>query len=242
MILGIDTWLVALSLGIVFIGALVQGTVGVGLGMLGAPLLALVDPDFVPVGILLPVVPLSLTMAWRERHHVDRSGLGWAITGRIPGTVAGTWVVRHADGSALTLMIGLVVLFAVTASLAGVRFAPTRRNLTIAGAASGFTGTSAGIGGPPMALTYQHGDPARIRSTLAVYFMIGLTISFVSLLIGGAIDARQVRLGLMLVPASVLGTIVAPKFARRVPAHRVRVSVLLLCAVSALILIVEELV
>lgn len=242
MILGIDTWLIVVSMLIVFVGALVQGTVGVGLGMLGAPLLALVDPDFVPVGILLPVVPLSLTMAWRERHHVDRAGLGWAISGRVPGTLLGAWVVSRADGSALSLMIGVVVLLAVAASLAGVRFAPTRRNLAIAGAASGFTGTSAGIGGPPMALTYQHGDPARIRSTLAVYFMIGLTISFVTLLIGGAIDGRQVELGLLLVPASILGTIVAPPFARRVPASRVRLSVLLLCAASALVLIVEELV
>jgi uncharacterized membrane protein YfcA len=181
-------------------------------------------------------------MAWRERHHVDRSGIDWAIAGRIPGTVLGAWVLARADGSALTLMIGIVVLVAVAASLAGVRFAPTRRNLAIAGAASGFTGTSAGIGGPPMALTYQHGDPARIRSTLAVYFAIGLTISFVSLAIGGVIDRHQVELGLLLVPASVLGTIVAPRFARRVPADRVRVAVLLLCALSAVILIVEELV
>lgn len=241
-VLGIDGWALAVCLLIVFVGALVQGTVGVGLGMLGAPLLALVDPDFVPVGILLPVVPLSMTMAWRERHHVDRSGIAWAVAGRVPGTIVGAWVVGHADGSVLTLMIGIVVLLAVAASLAGVRFAPTRRNLAIAGAASGFTGTSAGIGGPPMALTYQHGDPRTIRSTLAVYFMIGLTISFVSLAIGGVIDGRQVRLGLLLVPASVLGTIAAPTFARRVHPDRVRVGVLVLCAVSALTLIVEELV
>lgn len=241
-ILEIELWQVAVCLVVVFTGALVQGTVGIGLGMLGAPLLALVDPDFVPVGILIPVVPLSLTMAWRERHHVDRDGIAWALLGRIPGTLAGAWVVARADGSALTLMIGVVVLVAVLASAAGVRFAPSKRNLAIAGVASGFTGTSAGIGGPPMALTYQHGDPATIRSTLAVYFMIGLTISFTTLALTGAISWRQVQLGLLLVPASVAGTLVAPSFARRVPAHRVRIGVLALCAVSATLLIVEELV
>lgn len=242
MIVGIEPSMLLVCMLIVFAGALVQGTVGVGLGMLGAPLLALVDPAFVPVGILLPVVPLSLTMAWRERHHVDTAGIRWAVIGRIPGTIVGAWVVGHADGSALTFLIGIVVLAAVVASLAGVRFAPSNRNLAIAGMASGFTGTSAGIGGPPMALTYQHGNPATIRSTLAVYFFIGLTISFVSLAVGGVIDRRQVELGLLLVPASILGTAVAPAFARRVPAHRVRVSVLLLCAASAITLMVEELV
>lgn len=240
-IVGIEPWMLALGVSIVFVGALVQGTVGIGLGMLGAPLLALVDPAFVPVGILLPVVPLSLTMAWRERHHVDRAGILPAILGRIPGTVLGAWVVARAEGSALTVMIGLVVLAAVALSLAGVRFAPTRRNLAVAGVASGFTGTAAGIGGPPMALTYQHGNPATIRSTLAVYFFIGLTLSFTSLVISGAVDRRQVELGLLLVPGSVLGAVVAPHFARRVAAGRVRLGVLLLCAISGVLLIVEQL-
>jgi len=241
LIVGVEPPLLAVCLLIVFVGALVQGTVGVGLGMLGAPLLALVDPAFVPVGILFSVVPLSLTMAWRERHHVDRSGIQWAVVGRVPGTVAGAWVVGHANGSVLAYTIGAVVLLGVVASLAGVRFAPTRRNLAIAGVASGFTGTSAGIGGPPIVLTYQHGDPATIRSTLAVYFTIGLVISFVSLWIGGVIDRRQIQLGLLLIPASIVGTVVAPWFARRVPAGRVRVGVLLLCAMSALLLLAEEL-
>ncbi len=242
MIVGVEWWMAGLCMLVVFVGALVQGTVGVGLGMVGAPLLALVDPEFVPVGILLPVVPLSLTMAVRERHHVDFTGIRWAVIGRIPGTIAGAWVVARADGSALTIMIGIVVLVAVVASLAGVHFAPTNRNLAIAGVASGFTGTSAGIGGPPIALTYQHRDPATIRSTLAVYFFIGLTISFVSLAVGGVIDRHQLELGLLLVPAAIVGTVVAPQVARRLPAHRVRLAVLLLCAVSAIALIGEELV
>lgn len=239
---GVEPWMLMLGVCIVFIGALVQGTVGIGLGMLGAPLLALVDPAFVPVGILLPVVPLSLTMAWRERHHVDRRGILPAIAGRIPGTVLGAWVVARAEGSVLTLMIGLVVLAAVGLSLAGVRFAPTPRNLAVAGLASGFTGTAAGIGGPPMALTYQHGNPATIRSTLAVYFFVGLTLSFASLVISGAVDRRQVELGLLLVPGSVMGAFVAPHFAKRVAAGRVRLAVLVLCAVSAVLLIVEQVV
>ena len=237
--LGVDAWVWAACLLIVFVGALVQGTIGMGLGTLAAPLLAIADPGFVPVGILLPVIPLSLTMAWRERHHVDARGISWALAGRVPGTVLGVWVLARANHALLTVIIAVSVLIAVAASTAGIHFRPSRRNLALAGVASGFTGTSAGIGGPPMALTYRHGDPAVMRSTLAVYFMAGLTISLATLAAGGVIDRHQVALGLALVPASVVGTLVAPLLAGRVPANRVRTAVLAVCSISAILLLVQ---
>lgn len=239
-VVGLEPWVAILCGLIVMVGAIVQGTVGVGLGMLSAPLLALADHDFVPVGILIPVIPLTLTMAWRERHHVDRSGIQWAVIGRIPGSIVGTWLVARTDGDVLTWIIGVVVLVAVGASLAGVHFSPTDRNLALAGVASGFTGTSAGIGGPPIALTYQNSSPATLRSTLAVYFAVGLVISFVTLTVGGVVDRHQIQLGLLLVPGSLAGTVVAPWFARRLPANQTRIAVLMLCGVSALLLLGEQ--
>jgi len=239
--LGVDGWVWAACLVVVFVGALVQGTIGMGLGTLGAPLLALADPGFVPVGILLAVIPLTLTMAWRERHHVDRAGISWAIAGRVPGTFLAVWVLARADHTVLTVIIAVTVLLAVTAASVGIRVRPSRRNLAAAGVASGFTGTAAGIGGPPMALTYQYGEPAVIRSTLAVYFVIGLAISLASLTVGGVIDRHQIALGLALVPASIAGTVVAPRVAGRLPVHQVRVAVLAVCAVSAVLLLLQQL-
>ena len=48
---------------VVFIGATVQASIGIGVGMIASPVLALADPDFIPVAILLCVLPL-MRNAW----------------------------------------------------------------------------------------------------------------------------------------------------------------------------------
>jgi len=54
------------------------------------------------------------------------------------------------------------------ASVRSVRFTTTPRALATAGLASGFTGTTTGVGGPPMAFVYRHaeGDPSHVVSVL----------------------------------------------------------------------------
>jgi uncharacterized membrane protein YfcA len=132
------------------------------------------------------------------------------------------------------------VLFAVVASLSGLRFAPSRRNLAIAGVASGFGGTVAAVGGPPMALTYQHADPRTLRSTLALFNTIGSGFTIPSLVIAGAIGRHEVALGLMLVPGVVAGLWVGRFTIARLAPDRVRPFVLVVCAASALALLVRE--
>ena len=49
------------------------------------------------------------------------------------------------------------------------------RALVVAGLASGFAGTTTGVGGPPMALTYQNSDPATMRATISASRASALT-------------------------------------------------------------------
>ncbi|WP_420450179.1 hypothetical protein [Ilumatobacter sp.] len=62
-------------LSIVYLGAVMQASTGVGVGILSSPVLLFVDPDFVPGAIVLAVIPLSLTVAVADRAHVDRPGV-----------------------------------------------------------------------------------------------------------------------------------------------------------------------
>jgi len=236
---GLDPWLAVGCMVVVFVGALVQSSIGIGLGLIASPILGLVDPEFVPVALLVAILPMTIAMAVRERESIDRTGIGWAIGGRVPGTIVGAWIAAQASHTTLAIVIAVVVLCAVIGSASGIHFAPTKRNLAISGAASGFGGTAAGIGGPPMALTYQHSDPATMRSTLALFFVVGIFISFTTLGIAGVIGRRELQLGLLLVPASLLGVWVSKYTAQRLPAERVRPLVLLLCAISAIILLLE---
>ena len=236
---GLNPWLAVGCMVVVFVGALVQSSVGIGLGLIASPILGLADPEFVPVALLVAILPMTVTMAIRERQSIDRTGLGWAIVGRLPGTILGAWIAARASHTTLAIVIAIVVLCAVIGSASGVHFAPTKRNLAISGAASGFGGTAAGIGGPPMALTYQHSDPATMRATLALFFVVGIFMSFTTLTIAGVVGRRELQLGLLLVPASLLGVWVSKYTAPRLPAERVRPLVLGLCAISAIILLLE---
>ena len=138
-------------------------------------------------------------------------------------------------------MVGISVLIAVVGSLTGVRFATTDRNLVLAGAASGFTGTAAGVGGPPMGLTYQHARPATLRATLSAFFAVGALASFIGLAIAGEVDRHRLALTLVILPGVPLGLLLSKPLIGRLPAERIRPLVLAVCAASALALVVDEL-
>lgn len=225
----------------VFVGATVQATIGIWVGMIASPVLAFVDPAFIPVAILIAILPLSVSVAWAERTHIDRHGVVVALIGRVPGVIVGAYVATSLSDTVLGLLVAASVLFAVVASITTKRFAPTTPSLMVAGMASGFTGTTTGVGGPPMALTYQHHDPATIRSSLSAFFTVGSLLSLGALAVAGDLGRRQWQLGLLLLPAIGLGVLTARRFQDRLHPSTVRPAVLVICTVAAVALLVETL-
>ncbi len=78
---------------VVALGALVQGAVGYGMALVAAPLLTLLDPALVPVPLLLLATVHSVLAVIRDGRHADWLGIGWAMLGRLPGTVLGVLAV-----------------------------------------------------------------------------------------------------------------------------------------------------
>ena len=70
-------YLVALAA--VIVGAVAQGSVGFGFGMLAAPVLALVDEELVPGAVLLLGLTVAVAIAWSERGALDWLGIRWAL-------------------------------------------------------------------------------------------------------------------------------------------------------------------
>ena len=240
-IVGLAPWMAMLAVVIVFVGAATQASIGVGLGLLAAPTLSLMDPSFIPGALTISLVPLVVGMMWRERAHIDRT-IYKAIPGRFVGSLLGAWVVATGGQAAVAIVVGVAVLLAVAASLSSVHFSPTSGHLLVAGTASGFAGTVAGVGGPPMAISYQHADPRILRGSLAAFNTIGLlAFTIPSLLIAGVIGAREVELGLLLVPGVVGGLWLGKHLIARLPPDRVRPVVLAVCAASAVVLLASEL-
>ena len=223
------------------IAACVQGTVGFGLALTSAPLLALLDPAFVPGPLLVASLPLALAALARERRHADVRGVMTAVAGRVPGTAVGALAVAALPVLVLHVSIGLLVLLGVALSLWAPRFDPTRRVLFSAGVISGVTGTIAAIGGPPIALVYQHATGPRLRATLALYFALGTVLSVAALWLTGSFGHHEVVLSALLVPGTAVGFLASGPVLKVVDAGRLRPLVLGVAAVSAVVLLATAL-
>ncbi len=241
MNLPIDTVGVAVILVAVLVGATVQGGIGFGMNLVVVPVLALVEPAALPGAAVLLGLPMSITMLRHEPHHIDRRGFTWIILGRVPGTLLGAWIVTAVSALTLSAIAGGAVLVAVAISVAGMHVQIRRRSCVVAGAASGVMNTTAGIGGPPVALLYQHEEGPVVRSTLAAVFFVGTVMSIAVLARNGALPWWHVRLGLVLAPAAVVGAIVSRPLKPVLDAGWLRPAVLAFAATSALVTIVNAL-
>ncbi|UYM04851.1 sulfite exporter TauE/SafE family protein [Solicola gregarius] len=241
MIEGIDAGTFAVLAVAVLLGATVQGVVGLGVGLVLAPIAGLVDPSLlpgVPLWVALAMPMLTLSRDWPD---VDWSGLRWAVPSRCVGTAAGVVVVAMASDRMIGIAVGAMVLVAITLSVRTIELRVSRRSLVAAGVVSGATGTATSIGGPPLALVYQHRDPPVVRGTLGVYMWLGTVFSLVGLAVSGALVERDTYLALALVPFVVVGFVAALLVRRYVPTRQVRFAMLAVCASSAAILLVRSL-
>ncbi len=232
-------WILLLAGVIVLIGAVVQGSVGFGINMIAAPLLAIADPQLVPVPLLLVSSVFALLPLLREWRHTDWRGVGWGVLGRVPGTALGVAVLVLLPARGVAIVIGLVVLASVGLSLATWRPAPTRPALLTAGLVSGTFGTAAAIGGPPIALVYQHSEGPAVRSTLGAYFAAGSVLSLLGLLLGGQVHPQDLVAASILLPFALTGFLVSGPLRKMLDAGRTRPALLAVAALSALALMVK---
>ncbi|MGI8534932.1 MAG: TSUP family transporter [Mycobacteriales bacterium] len=238
---GITPWhLVALGLAL-FVGATVQGVAGLGVGLLLAPVIGLLEPA------LLPGVPLFLAAAYpaltlsRDVRHVDWPGLAWALPARVPGTAIGVAVVALASRRVIALTVGAMVLVAVALTVRTIGVRVNRWTLSTVGVISGITGTATSIGGPPMALLYQRRPTDEARSTLAVYFLLGAVFSLVGLAVTGQLYARDAAVAAVLSPVLLVAFLASGVLRVRVEPGVVRAAMLAVCALGACALIVRTL-
>ena len=82
-----DPTLLALSLSIVMLGALIQGTLGMGFGQIGAAGLIWTVPELLPGVVIIMAMLVGAFGAWRERSGIDYSQLSYSLIGRLAGTL-----------------------------------------------------------------------------------------------------------------------------------------------------------
>lgn len=223
----------------ILVASCLQASIGFGLGLFAAPIIALVEPRVLPGVIVLLATVVTIIVAVRERASVDLRSAGWALVGRLPGTVGGALLVAALPATGLALVVAGTVLLAVTSSFLGWRPRPTRGTLVVAGATSGLMGTATAIGGPPMALVWQGSQGPVLRATMSTFFLVGSIMSLVALVAVGAIDGRTLRLALALAPAMLLGYVLSRWVNRRLNQTRLRVAALAMSAAGAVVIVAQ---
>jgi uncharacterized membrane protein YfcA len=219
---------------IVAIGAALQGSVGFGFALMSAPILAFIDPRLVPGPLILAVTLLLVLTAVREHQSMDLTGIGWVLFGRVPGTVLAIVALEAMTERGLTVTLGLLVLAAVGISLLRVHLPRTPPFLMVAGLISGLMGTTSGLGGPAVAVLYQHEPGDRVRSTLAGYFLAGAVMSLSALAYAGRIGRAEASLSVGLLPGIVVGFLSSRRTSAWLDRGRTRTAVLVVAAVAGI--------
>jgi len=220
-------------------GAAAQAAIGMGLNLFAVPLLALIDPTFVPGPVLFHSFLISVLASYRLRADIDRRELGISIGGLLIGTALAVGVLLQVDAGGLPRVFGALVLAAVGITAAGVRLRLGPGSILTASAAAGIMGTIAGVHGPPIALVYQRESPARIRSALLPFFVFANGLSIVALAAIGMFGWRELHASIMMLPGLVVGFWASPWLIRVMTPGAIRACILAISAISGLTLLLK---
>jgi uncharacterized protein len=226
----------------IILASCMQASIGFGMGMLAAPIVAIVDPGLIPGTLIMLATLLTIFVVVREHQEIDLGGTGWALVGRVPGTIAGALLLAALPERALAMVLAGVVLVGVALTSFGWIPAPHRRNLVLAGATSGVLGTATSIGGPPMALVWQNTTGARLRGTMSGFFLVGSLMSIGALTVIGAVDGQTVSSFAVLMPAVAVGFGLSRLVNHLLDPQRQRWVAIVISAVGAIVLIVRQLI
>jgi uncharacterized membrane protein YfcA len=151
----------------------------------------------------------------------------------------GVWVLAALSADRLGLLVGASTLAAALAALIAPPFAPSTGSAIGVGLFTGVTETATGIGGPPLALLYQHSPAPVLRSTVAVCFLVGEIISLAVLAVAGRVGTEHFVAALALLPAVLAGSAASRMVHHRIGGQALRVGVLLFAIITGILLMLR---
>jgi len=188
----------------------VTGLTGFGLALISTPILLFVyEPRTVVVLTAIFSIFINAAVVWDSWHEARRRLSLALFVPALVGIVVGVEVLGVIDPVYLRLGVGAIVVFSALLLVRDVTLpgADTRWGTLVAGSTSGALSTSTGLAGPPIVLLLaSRGLPKHeFRGTTALYFLPMSIAGLVALALRGLVEAPEVPLGLLLVPAALAG-------------------------------------
>jgi uncharacterized membrane protein YfcA len=106
---------------------------------------------------------------------------------------------------------------------------------------SGVMGTTSAIGGPALAVVYQHRPGPELRSTLALSYLTGIVIAVGALAAVGRVEGWHLWLALELVPALLVGLWLSFRLSSVLDRGWLRPAVLAFAAVAGVVIVIRGL-
>lgn len=222
-----DTLFFALAIPAVIFAGVSKGGFASGAAFAATPILALVIPPGMALGLMLPLLMLmdvaTLRPYWGKW---DATAAKMLIIGGVPGVVLGALVWRAVPPEALKLLIGGVALGFVAFQLArrtGVlrlRPRPVGAGLgLVAGLAAGFTSFVSHAGGPPAAvyLLLKGVGKTPYQATTVIVFWVLNMVKFIPFLFLGIFTAETALASALLAPFALIGAWIGVRAHRLVP-------------------------
>ena len=177
-------WELALGLAAMFFGAVVLGTISLGMGTVAMPFLLLVLPPQEAVVIVNAMIILTtgLTVGQTWRHL--RLGETWPfLAAGLPPVPVAALLLREFNPTALRLAIVAIILGLGLMSLFNVRLPGARKRwmAPVCGSATILLVTTFAVGAPLAAIYAIEQDWSRdeIRATLALYFLMAAILAMI---------------------------------------------------------------
>lgn len=167
-----------------------------GLGALLTPVLALVLPVSLAVGVLLPMLMVgdmfAVYMYWKEW---DLDLVKRMLPAGIVGALGGTFLLSSIPPNGLRVILGLFVLLLVAYKflsdrIQAMRYQPRRWHAPAAGFLAGIASGMFNSGGPPLNsyLLFQKLEARPFIATTAIYFALLNVIKVPGYLYTGVLD------------------------------------------------------
>lgn len=230
----------------VAVGAAMQRISGMGVGLIAAPVLSLLlgPVDGVLLVNLLAVINAA-TNTWGMRADVDWQKFAPIALTMVLGVVPGARVVANAPTDVLLILVGALLLLALSIVTLGKRYVPQVEGTlpaAVSGAIGGFMNTLAGVAGPAITVYAEAARwPQKVyAATLQPIFLVGGSLSFTVKVLSGAADITAIEpvLWAATLAALVVGIAAGTTLAPRVPstiAHRIALGLAFLGGATALV-------
>lgn len=232
---------IAIIFGLAMAGAIVHGSIGIGLGLVAAPALVSIDPAFAPGPLLLAGQIVGIRHVLAEYDSADLQAWKKGLLGVPVGVIGALLVLEMMSDKLLAIMVGSLTAMAAAMLLAGWTLARTPRAETVAGAVCAFSSLTAALPGPPLVCVYSDMKPSMMRPTASLLILSVATIGFFTLLLSGNFGREEAGLLAWLMPGVIAGLIASRWVRPHLDRPWFRPLVLVIALVGGLALVARQL-